>query len=219
MKNYHLKQISRKVMLKRKKPFTNHVIVRRATPQDVEGIYNVAASVGNTVQDPYDGFLMDDYTYVPHYYKERFCKWVDKLTFFYVAEVKHEIVGFLMAFTKEEWLDENPDWMEGIYWQPSFNLELTKDFVLTDKIAILHGYTALGIGSQLYAIYLKELEEAGYESIFSETIVAPTPNFASLSFRIKQSFDQVGVRYESYKDFNYTDLIYYRPVKRLESHS
>jgi len=212
MNHIFLKEISRKVVLKRKKPFYEKVVVRRAVLEDMPGIYHVAASVGNDTQEPYDGFLMDDYTSNPNFYKERFNNWINKLEFFYVAEVKNQIVGFLMAFTKDEWLEENPDWINHIHWQPNFNCDLLNHFVLTDKIAILSGYTALGIGSQIYESYLSDLNDAKFENIFSETIVGPVPNFASLSFRIKQKFSLVGVRFENYKDFLYTDLIYHRKV-------
>lgn len=69
------------------------------------------------------------------------------------------------------------------------------------------------VGSLIYKRFLSDLKSEGIKNIFSETIVSPHPNFASLQFRRKQKFDLSGVRYEKYGGKLYTDLIYHKKVK------
>lgn len=190
-----------------------NVEVRKATEADVDGIYNVASSVGNIRKESYFGFLMDDYNANPDYFKKIFLEKTKKLKFFFVAEMNSKVVGFLMGYTREEWLCDNPEWVEAINWKPGFDLKRTDKFVLTDKIAVLSDYTGCGIGSRIYSQYMKALRNEGVDHIFSETLIDPVPNFASLSFRKKQSFKLAGTRYEDYEGVSYTDLIYYKPVE------
>jgi predicted GNAT superfamily acetyltransferase len=187
--------------------------VRRVDVADIEGIYNVAASVGKNKKESNDGFLMDNYSSNPKHYKDIFAAKAKKLRFFYVAEMRNEVVGFLMGYTRKEWLADNPDWFETTNWKPGFDMKKTDSFVFTDKIAIMADYTGLGIGSKIYNQYMKDLKEAGVDYIFSETIIDPMPNFASLNFRKKQNFKMAGMRYEKYNGVVYSDLIYYKPVK------
>jgi len=189
------------------------VKVRKATIADIEGIYNVATSVGKSKKESSDGFLMDNYSVNPEQHKKTFEEKAKKLKFFYVAEMRNEVVGFLMGYTREEWLADNPGWIEAINWKPGFDLKKTERFIMTDKIAITADYTGCGIGSKIYNKYMKDLKEAEIDHIFSETIIDPMPNFASLSFRKKQAFKMAGMRYEKYDGVVYTDLIYYKPVK------
>ena len=185
---------------------------RKATPKDLSDIYKVACSVGSNSKESSAGFLMDDYKSRPKYYQKFFLERIFELDYFYVAESNIGIVGFLMAYTKEQWLKYNPTWIEDIMWRPDFSMEKTSDFVIVDKTAIMANLTGKGIGSTLYKALLKDLKKKNIKHIFAETLVDPVPNFASLAFRQKQKYTLAGTRYENYMDTLYTDLIYYKPV-------
>jgi len=195
-----------------KKIDVEKISVKKAEKKDVAGIFGVAESVGTSKNDSYSGFLMDDYKSDPEYYMGVFTKMVEKLDYFYVAKDR-EVVGFLMAYTKEQWLSENPEWVSKVHWSPEFDLGKIKSFVLVDKIAIMKNCSGKGVGSALYRRFIKDLKTAGVEGIFSETIIYPTPNFASLSFRKKQKHMLAGIRYEEFEGKILADGIYYKPVK------
>jgi len=199
------------IEVKRKRMGT--IKVRKARAEDIDGIFKIAASVGKGKKESTDGFLMDNYNADPKQYKKEFKEKAEKLKFFYVAEMRNELVGFLMGYTRKEWLADNPNWIEDINWSPGFNLNKTECFIMTDKIAITAKYKGCGIGSKIYNQYMKDLKIAGIKHIFSETIIDPVPNLASLAFRKKQAFKMAGMRYEKYNGTVYTDLIYYKPVK------
>ncbi|MBN2897903.1 MAG: GNAT family N-acetyltransferase [Clostridia bacterium] len=194
--------------------YKDRVVVRRAQEKDLEGIFNVALSVGKAKKASYDGFLMDNYEHNPEHFKKVFLRNIRTLKFFYVAQSKGEILGFIMAYTAEEWLQHQPDWAENIMWKPGFKVYQYENFVLTDKIAVRSDLRGCGIGSKMYRKYIEDLKMSSVNHIFSETIIDPVPNFASLSFRKKQHFKLAGIRYEKYKGKIYTDLIYYKPVYR-----
>lgn len=200
----------RKLALRRLE--TSKIRVKKAGKDDVAGIFKVAASVGTENKDSYKGFLMDDYSSDPNRFMAFFGRMVKELDYFYVAREK-EVVGFLMAYTRKQWLKANPEWLETVNWAPAFDRKKTDNFVLVDKIAILKGATGKGVGSQLYKRFIKDLKKAGIEGIFSETIIYPTPNFASLSFRKKQGHELAGTRFEVYEGEQFTDAIYYKPVE------
>lgn len=204
---------SKKTKKAKAKDLIKDIKVEKATLEDVEGIYKVASSVGRTKKESYDGFLMDNYASHPRKYQKLFADRVKELEYFYVAKSHGETLGFLMGYTRDEWLKYNPTWIEDINWSPVFDMKKTEKFVLTDKIAINANFTGNGIGSIIYDKYMKDLKKDGIYNIFSETLVGPTPNFASLSFRRKQKFTLVGTRFEKYQGKLYTDLIYYKPVK------
>lgn len=197
----------------KKKAMLQNVSVRKATPEDVEGIFSIASSVGKSKKESYDGFLMDNYTSSPRKHKKIFKERLLELNYFYIAEANDQPLGFLMGYTKEEWLKYNPNWIEEINWSPVFDMKKVDNFVLTDKIAIHSQYTGNGIGSKIYNKYMSDLKKDNIKNIFSETLISPTPNFASLSFRKKQKFKLAGTRFEKYQGKLYTDLIYYKSVK------
>jgi len=194
--------------------YKDRVTVRRAQPKDLEGIFNVAVSVGKAKKTSYHGFLMDNYEKKPDYFRKKFEKNIQSLQYFYVAQSKGEILGFIMAYTAQEWFKDNPEWTDNIMWKPDFRVFQYENFVLTDKIAVRSDLRGCGIGSKMYKKYISDLKESAINHVFSETIIDPVPNFASLSFRKKQSFKLAGIRYEKYKGKMYTDLIYYKPVFR-----
>jgi predicted GNAT superfamily acetyltransferase len=195
-------------------PVIHHgqVFVRRASISDVDQIYDIACSVGKTRKDSYQGFLIDDYKADPEYYKAKFKGAVFELNHFYVAERSDVLLGFLMAYTKKQWLAKNPGWIEEIHWHPEFDMKKTENFVLVDKTAIRADLTSRGIGSRLYRKLIRDVRAREVHNLFGETVVDPVPNFASLAFRKKQNYTLAGVHYEDYNGRIVTDLVYHRSV-------
>lgn len=190
-------------------------MLRTATVNDLESIISILKSVGSSHKDPNRGFLMNDYTQREAFFREKYSNYLRSLTYRYVYEEDEKVTGFLLAFTKEEWLEETPSWIENIYWRPDFNQIRLDRFVLINQTAMYPGKTGRGIGSLLYMALLDDLKTNGCFHVFAETIVAPIPNIASLNFRLKQKYELAGVRYEEAKDTVFTTLVYYKPVSYL----
>lgn len=194
---YHLKKLLR---------------VRKAELSDVNNIFDIAATVGTSEKVAEQGFLVDDYLSKPAYYKKKIKNWINNLEYLYVAEYD-KIYGFMIAYTREEWLQDNLNWLQDVYWNPDFDKNRTKNFIVVDKTAVYADLTGMGIGSLIYKRLLEDLRNDGIKNIFAETIISPQPNFASLQFRKKQNYSLAGVRYEKYNDNLYTDLIYHKTVE------
>jgi len=195
-----------------KHTLADSIHVRKALPEDVNEIYRIAATVGQRTKDADQGFLMDNYKSNPSKYKEMILSHIFELDYFYVAYAAQKPVAFLMAYSKAQWLKYNPDWLDEIFWHPGFNKRHTKKFVLVDKTAVCSGLTGMGIGSKLYERLIDHITSKGIRNIFAETIISPTPNFASLQFRRKQRYQLAGMRYEEYDGDIFTDLIYHKRV-------
>ncbi|MGE5632577.1 MAG: N-acetyltransferase family protein [Caulobacteraceae bacterium] len=191
---YHLKKLLR---------------VRKAKEEDAEAIYAIACSVGTPQKIPEQGFLLDDYASNPGFYKKLIRKYISALAHFYVAEYDR-IYGFMIAYTREEWLKENPGWLQDVHWSPDFDMVKTGSFILVDKTAVYADYTGMGIGSVIYKRLQEDLQNDGIEHIFAETVISPSPNIASLHFSKKQKYSLAGVRYKNYNDILHTGLIYYK---------
>ena len=185
--------------------------VRKAKKSDVHQIYNIASSVGSARKIPEQGFLIDDYSSNPKFYKSKLLNAINSLEHFYVAEYER-IYGFMIAYKKDEWLKNNPNWVNDVYWRPDFDRSKLDNFLVIDKTAVQAGLTGQGIGSIIYKRLLEDLKSEGIKTIFAETIISPLPNFASLQFRKKQEYSLAGMRYENYNNTLYTDLVYYKRV-------
>ncbi len=188
------------------------VSVRKAVPEDLEKIIQIASSVGTTHKDSEQGFLVDDYIHDRYNARKKMRGALKVLDHFYVAEIKNDLVGFLMAYRKEQWLLENPGWIEAVHWHPGFKSALLGDFALVDKTAVRADLTGQGIGSQLYVSLVEALKQDSIDTLLAETIIDPVPNFASLNFRKKQRYQLAGMRYEFYNSKIYTDLVYYKNI-------
>ncbi len=205
---------------KEKSVFRSYIEVRRVQEEDVNSIFQIAASVGTGEKDSSQGFLVDDYSSDPEYYKDKFKELSKRLDHFYVAENvtskrRKQIVGFLIGYTKEQWLEDNPTWIEDVHWHPSFDQHRLNNFLVIDKTAIQSYLTGHGIGSELYKRLITDIRVKNIETILAETIISPTPNFASLAFRKKQDYHLAGVRYENYSGDTYTDLVYYKDISNF----
>jgi L-amino acid N-acyltransferase YncA len=187
-------------------------MIRKAAQKDLAGIMNILQKLGKAEKDPVQGFLMHDYTRNYEDYRDKYARRLAELKYFFVAEQVEEINGFLQAFSKEEWLREEPAWQEDTIWSPHFSRNLLENFVMINQTAILPGLTGKGLGSLLYEALFKELHEDGYTHVFAETIIAPQPNLASLNFRIKHNYQLAGVRYEKMQGTNFTTLVYYKLI-------
>lgn len=186
--------------------------VRKVNKSDINDIYSIACSVGTSEKISEQGFLVDDYRSNPRLYKRKLMKAISNIEHFYVAEYD-KIYGFMIAYTKDEWLKDNPNWIEDVYWKPDFDKSKLDNFIVVDKTAVLADLTGQGIGSHIYTRLISDLKSEGIENIFAETIISPQPNFASLQFRKKQKYSLAGMRYEDYNDNMYTDLVYHKHVE------
>lgn len=200
--------------------FRSYIKVRRVTEDDLNAIYQIAVSVGRTDKDSKQGFLVDDYASRPDFYMDKFRQLSQRLEHFYVAENvsgigKSHVVGFLIAYTRDQWLQDNPDWLEEVKWHPGFDGSRLENFVVIDKTAIRAHLTGHGIGSELYKRLIADIRPKGITTLMAETIISPIPNFASLAFRKKQEYSLAGIRYEPYLGETYTDLIYYKDITHL----
>lgn len=192
--------------------FQKVVSVRRAMARDLEGILGIASSVGTDYKDSEQGFLVDDYLNDRGAMRKKMKRSLATLAYFYVAEIAGAPVGFLMAYKKDEWLAENPDWIEAVQWHPGFYMESLQEFLVVDKTAVRGDLTGKGIGSLLYRELIGDLKGSNIKLLLAETIIDPIPNFASLNFRKKQRYQLAGMRYEFYNSKIYTDLIYYKNI-------
>lgn len=191
---------------------TEELTIRRATPRDVDAVLRIASSVGKNKKDSTQGFLMDDYTKNREHHRKKFFKAAKELDYFYIAERNGFPVGFLMAYTKEQWLDKNPNWLFETHWIPTFDKSRLKKFILIDKTAVRASLTGKGIGSALYNVLIQDMKKSGLRDIFSETVIAPKPNIASLEFRKKQNYRLVGTRFEEHNSDILTDLVYHKLI-------
>lgn len=202
---------------KEKLIFRSYIKVRPVNEQDIPEIYQIATSVGKGAKDSNQGFLVDDYGSDKDYYMNKFLTLSQRLEHFYVAENvaspgKSRVVGFLIAYTRDQWLMDNPDWVDEVKWHPNFDMDRLNSFVVVDKTAIRAHLTGHGIGSELYKRLIADIRPKGITTMMAETIISPIPNFASLAFRKKQNYFLAGVRYEPYMGEMYTDLIYYKDI-------
>ncbi|HHV77997.1 MAG TPA: GNAT family N-acetyltransferase [Firmicutes bacterium] len=190
----------------------SHLKIRKAVPGDVEGIIKVAASVGKSTKDPEIGFLVSDYSSNKLVHTFKLKRQFNNVDYFYVAETLGEIVGFLQAYSKQKWLEENPFWLSEVYWKPGYAHIKNSDFAVIEKTAVIAPLTGYGIGSRLYEVLFQALRKDGLSGVIAETVVSPLPNLASLRFRVKQRYELVGIRYERVRDEMLTDLVYYKKV-------
>ncbi|MCD5410159.1 MAG: GNAT family N-acetyltransferase [Clostridiales bacterium] len=188
--------------------------VSKAQPNDLQEIYQIACSVGQNKKVPTKGFLMDDYSSDPKFYQAKLLRNIFELKCFYVARSKTQdkILGFLMLNTREEWLSNNPGWIEEVYWNPRFDMSKTDNFVFVDKTAIYAPYIGRGIGSVLFLNMIEESKKRGVNGVFAETIVGPEPNLASLAFKAKQKYVVAGMRYELHEEKDLTTLVHYKAI-------
>lgn len=188
------------------------VTVRKASSRDLEAVMEIAATVGTDHKDAGQGFLVDDYLNDRGKIRKKMRNAINGLDHFYLAEINGEAVGFLMAYRKDEWLSENPGWVDAVNWHPGFKKTLLRNFAVVDKTAIRSDLTGKGIGSELYVSLIEGLKSDAINTILAETIIDPVPNFASLNFRKKQRYQMAGMRYEFYNSKIYTDLVYYKQI-------
>ncbi|SES96272.1 N-acetylglutamate synthase, GNAT family [Natronincola peptidivorans] len=186
--------------------------VAKATVEDIEGIIAVAASVGSNNKDHKQGFLMDDYTKNKEKYVEKFKEDIEESKLFYVVRKGKKVVGFLLAYTKDQWINMEPNWIFSTMWKSDFDKKTLNKFVILEKIAVRSNLTGSGIGSRLFKRFREDAKRMGIKDMFSETLISPKPNFASMEFALKQQYHLAGIRYEKFNDKVLTDIVYHRKL-------
>lgn len=188
----------------------DELVVEKATEDDLKGIIKVASSVGNGKDDSKQGFLMDNYSKNTEKYREKFKKDIAQSNMFYVIKKRDIVLGFLLAYTKEQWLNIEPNWIFDTKWKDNFDKKTLKKFVILEKIAVRSHLTGKGVGSELFKQFRRDALKNGIKDMFSETILAPRPNFASMEFAMKQNYHLGGIRYEEHNKKILTTIVYHR---------
>lgn len=188
----------------------DELVVERATEADLRGIMKVASSVGNGSNSSKQGFLMDNYQTNTDKFREKFRKDIRDSKMFYVIKNRNIVVGFLLAYTKKQWLSMEPNWIFDTKWKDNFNKKNLNNFVILEKIAVRSHLTGKGVGSQLFKRFRRDAIKHGISHMFSETILSPKPNFASMEFAMKQNYSLAGIRYEEHNKKILTTIIYHR---------
>lgn len=191
---------------------SDHLVVSRATTEDIEGIIKVASSVGNSDKDHEQGFLMDNYQKDKEKHVEKFKTDIKNSKLFYVVKRQGRVLGFLLAYTKEQWLKMEPNWVFDTAWKWDFDKKTLNKFTMLEKIAVRANMTGQGLGSKLYNRFREDAKAMGIRHMFSETLIAPKPNFASIAFAMKQQYKLAGIRYERHKGKVLTDIVYYNKL-------
>lgn len=193
-------------------PDVREIIVRKANTDDLGAIFRIALEVGSKRKNMNTGFLIDDYSKSPAMHKNRFKERIETGKYFYVAVENKIPIGFLLVNSKEEWEAICPNWSQIVRWRTDFYWREIKSFVYSEKMAVDINYAGKGIASLLYKSMIQEILSIGIHDIFSETIISPIPNMASLGFRRKQGFELAGVRYEEFQENIITNLVYHKKV-------
>lgn len=188
----------------------DELVIEKATEEDLRGILRVASSVGNGSKDSKQGFLMDNYSKSKEKYKSKFKKDIEKSDMFYVIKKRDIVLGFLLAYTKEQWLEIEPNWIFDTNWKDDFEKKRLKKFVVLEKIAVRSHLTGKGVGSELFKRFRRDSLKSGFRDMFSETILSPRPNFASMEFAMKQSYRLGGIRYEEHEKKILTTIVYHK---------
>lgn len=184
----------------------------KAKKSDINGIIKVAASVGKGKNNSIQGYLMDNYLENKEKHIRKFEKDVDNSKFFYVIKRRNNILGFLLAYQKNQWLDIEPQWIFNTNWKGDFNKNSLKNFIILEKIAVKSNLTGKGIGSELFKKFRQDALSLGIKNMFSETILSPRPNFASMEFAMKQMYKLAGIRYEEFNEKLLTTIVYHRKL-------
>ncbi|MBZ2175006.1 GNAT family N-acetyltransferase [Schnuerera sp. xch1] len=185
-----------------------------ATETDIDGIIKVASSVGNSKKNHKQGFLMDNYLRDKEKYVSKFKNDIDNSKLFYVIKKRDHVLGFLLAYTKDQWLKSEPKWIFDTNWKDDFNKKALKKFVILEKIAVRSGLTGRGLGSELFKKFKEKSLNLGIKNMFSETILSPKPNFASMEFAMKQRYKLAGIRYENFEDKLFTTIVYHKKLSK-----
>lgn len=185
----------------------------RAKKYDVENIIKIAASVGKNINNSKQGYLMNDYSQNTEKHIKKFEKDVENSKFFYIIKRRNNVLGFLLAYQKNQWLDIEPQWIFNTNWKGDFNKNSLKNFIILEKIAVKSNLTGQGIGSELFKQFRQDALSMGIKNMFSETILSPKPNFASMEFAMKQRYKLAGIRYEEFNENLLTTIVYHRKLQ------
>lgn len=193
-------------------PDVRQILIRKAKPEDLEAIFRIAREVGSKRKNMNTGFLIDDYSASPSKHKQTFKERIETGKYFYVAVERKQPIGFLLADSREEWDALCPNWMQIVRWRPDFDWRSIAAYVYSERMAVDINYAGKGVASLLYDSMTRELLSDNIHDLFSETVISPVPNMASLGFRRKQGFELAGVRYEDFGKHIVTNLVYHKKI-------
>lgn len=122
-----------------------------------------------------------------------YTKKTTKLQYFYVNEHEGQIQAFLIAYTQEEWLLREPNWLKETCWDPRFDQTKLKNFVLVSQTAMLPHLTRKGIGSALYQSFIWDLQKKIRLKISLQKQLSPlSPILPLLIFALSNSIHWLG---------------------------
>lgn len=188
----------------------NDLELSTATEDDISDIIHVASSVGKKAKNSKQGYLMEDYSINRKKHIRKFEKDIENSKFFYVIKKKNKVLGFLLGYRKNTWLDMEPLWVFDTKWKDDFNKSSLEKFVILEKIAVRANMTGKGLGSALFKEFRQDALNLGIKNMFSETVLSPHPNFASMKFAMKQKYKLAGIRYEDFKEDLLTTIVYHK---------
>ncbi len=150
--------------------------VRKITTNDLDKILEILNSVLlSNVPSKDNGFLSSN----PgrDFYKNL----IEKTNFFYVAQDKNDVIGFLIAYPNDLLNQENDI-------QKFLSNNYKEKFVYIFQIAVSPGYQSQGVGQELYKKLFEETK-----NIKKMIVTSAVPyNQASEKFHLKLGFKKIG---------------------------
>lgn len=146
--------------------------MRKAVVEDAEKIIGIIKEL-NVFRDSKEEMGFVEY---PVLSMEELKRRIEKSEFFYVAENKGEIVGFLSAYSDENLKEldfKNDEIVKHI-------LKKEKSFVYWDQIGIVKDYQRKRLGVKLSSKLLNEILKKGYDIVWCTPCHFPKRNKASI---------------------------------------
>lgn len=173
--------------------------IERATKENIEGILKIQAE--RLITNQSDENLKDAGFLIYPISEEEIIDSIDHPEKCFLSVAKNqtnEVVGYLLAYDFDYYLEKYPDWKEEVG-------RLSMD---TDKEKVVYGNHVAtkkgvpGVGTELENNVFKSLKEKGYTTFIAEICEGPTKNARSLNFHTEKiGLNKIG----EYKDSNQYD--------------
>lgn len=170
------------------------IVVRYATPEDVEGICTLENTLILSNRPPKklatasrEGFLIHR---VDSGEFSEYLRNTDQHILL-AAKDAYEIVGYLLAHDFNIWEQQNPNWSKNLNI-PDEKLKFYRNQKTLYLQHIARNKINQGIATQLFAQLLEIAVLKGFTRIVCEILADPIPNQVSLEFHLKQGFEIVG---------------------------
>ncbi len=161
------------------------MIVRHVRLNDLGEILQLANSIKLKNNSPKEGgFLV--YVLDEGGYKER----IHLSSYFYVAESKNKIIGFLMCYDNKTLTDlKNKNLLD--YEDKTVNLILSQNrpFLFGDQIGVISSHRSQGIGKSMIKQLFEDMKKQNIKRIYVAVLHKPFKNIASLGFCKKLGFN------------------------------